>query len=77
MEDSSKKAEVSAAEDGVKDASSKEVLDLLRMAECCVVVMDGQFTGLDTVGRSRLARNLLNLVLLQVAIRLRTTVFMI
>jgi hypothetical protein len=50
------------------EEASKEIFDLLKMVECCVAMMDGQFRGLDAVGRSRLSKNLLGLVLCQVLV---------
>ena len=53
-------------EDKADAEASKEIFDLLKMVECCVAMMDGQFNGLDGFGRSRLSKNLLDLVLSQV-----------
>ena len=53
-------------EDKADAEAAKEIFDLLKMVECCVAMMDGQFNGLDGFGRSRLSKNLLDLVLSQV-----------
>ena len=53
--------------------AAKELFNLLKMAECCVAMMDGKFGGLDVVGRSRLSKNLLGLILSQVGLHLQQT----
>ena len=66
LEDLDKKKSDESDEVVINEETAKEVFDLFKMIECCVVMLDGQFKGLDGLGRSRLAKNLLNLVLQQV-----------
>ena len=71
LEDNEKKTGTSGGDENDENVenveeSSQEIFDLLKMVECCVAMMDGQFRGLDAVGRSRLSKNLLGLVLCQV-----------
>ena len=70
LEENEKKSGSSGEDENVEEVeeASKEIFDLLKMVECCVAMMDGQFRGLDAVGRSRLSKNLLGLVLCQVLV---------
>jgi hypothetical protein len=70
LEENEKKSGSSGEDENVEEVeeASKEIFDLLKMVECCVAMMDGQFRGLDAIGRSRLSKNLLGLVLCQVVV---------